>query len=114
MKFFNKITGSKNEIIAENYLKKIGYKILQTNFSCKLGEVDIIAKDKNCIVFVEVKAKSNVDFGYPREMVNKTKQKKIRKVAQVYLLQNHEYDCDCRFDVIEILDEKIEHLKNCF
>lgn len=114
MKIFNKITGSQGEAIAQKFLKDQGYKILATNFTCKIGEIDIIAKQKKTIVFVEVKTKSNLDFGYPREMVNITKQNKIRRVAEYYLLKTNQTDCECRFDVIEVLDGKVEHLKACF
>ena len=65
MKIFNKITGSQGEAIAQKFLKDQGYKILATNFTCKIGEIDIIAQQKKTIVFVEVKTKSNLDFGYP-------------------------------------------------
>lgn len=114
MKIFNKITGSQGEAIAQKFLKDQGYKILATNFTCKIGEIDIIAQQKKTIVFVEVKTKSNLDFGYPREMVNITKQNKIRRVAEYYLLKTNPTDCECRFDVIEVLDGKVEHLKACF
>lgn len=114
MKFFNKITGSQGEAIAQKFLKDQGYKILATNFTCKIGEIDIIAQQKKTIVFVEVKTKSNLDFGYPREMVNITKQNKIRRLAEYYLLKTNKTDCECRFDVIEVLDGKVEHLKACF
>ena len=114
MKIFNKITGSQGEAIAQKFLKDQGYKILATNFTCKIGEIDIIAQQKKTIVFVEVKTKSNLDFGYPREMVNVTKQNKIRRVAEYYLLKTNKTDCECRFDVIEVLDGKVEHLKACF
>lgn len=114
MKIFNKITGSQGEAIAQKFLKDQGYKILATNFTCKIGEIDIIAQQKKTIVFVEVKTKSNLDFGYPREMVNITKQNKIRRLAEYYLLKTNKTDCECRFDVIEVLDGKVEHLKACF
>ena len=80
MKIFNKITGSQGEAIAQKFLKDQGYKILATNFTCKIGEIDIIAQQKKTIVFVEVKTKSNLDFGYPREMVNITKQTRLEEL----------------------------------
>lgn len=114
MKIFNKVVGNKGEIMAQNYLKSLGYKIIATNFSCKMGEIDIIAQDKKTLVFVEVKTKTSSQLGFPREMVNLHKQNKIRQVAQYYLLKNKLTNCDCRCDVVEILEDRVAHLKGCF
>ena len=110
------ITG---EVLACNFLKEKGYKILQTNYKNRLGEIDIIAKDKNIIVFVEVKSRLSTRFGLSIEAINFYKQKKIIEVATVYLKQKKLFDNICvRFDCIEILgdktDYKIEHLTNIF
>lgn len=114
MKIFNKIIGNQGELAAQKYLKKQGYKILQTNFSCNFGEIDIIARQKKCIVFVEVKTKTSLNFGHPREMVNLKKQNKIAKVAEYYLIKNKLTSCECRCDVIEVLDGKVTHIQGCF
>lgn len=71
------IYGKKSEIVASNYLKKKGYKILEMNYKNKVGEIDFIAKDKNYIVFVEVKARMSRLFGYPLEAIDERKQFKI-------------------------------------
>ena len=102
------------EYLAKQFLIKQKYKILHTNFKTNIGEIDIVAKDKKTIVFVEVKAKSTLSFGYPREMVTQSKQQKILMVAQQYQKRYDLFDAPCRFDVIEILDEKITHIKNAF
>lgn len=83
-----KILGASGEQRAAEFLKEKGYKILGTNFSNKIGEIDIIAKDKEFVVFVEVKARSSKAFGLPSEAVNFHKQQKIRKVALSYLKSN--------------------------
>lgn len=110
----NYIKGKLGESLALEYLKKNKYKILETNFTCKIGEIDIIAMKKKQYIFVEVKNRSSDRFGMPREAVNYYKQQKIRMVAQVYLKMKHKEDVDCQFDVIEILDGEINHIENCF
>ncbi len=110
----NCLKGRKGEAEAENYLREKGYKILRRNFKVSFGEIDLIAKDKDTIVFVEVKARNSLRFGLPREAVTYRKQQNIRKVALLYLQLNHMLDQNCRFDVIEILNGEITHLENCF
>lgn len=113
-KRYNKVTGDNAEELATAYLKKKHYKILERKFKNKIGEIDIIAKDKDVIVFVEVKYRSSDYFGLPREAVNEYKQRKIRMVATSYLKKDRTLSVPCRFDVIEILGEEITHIENCF
>ena len=84
------------------------------NFSCKIGEIDIIAMDKDTLVFVEVKARNTAMFGLPREAVTAKKQYKIRRIAELYLQRYSTLDQKIRFDVIEILGDKITHIENAF
>lgn len=114
MKKINKICGTIGEIDAEKYLKDKGYVIVATNYRNRLGEIDIIAKDKNVLVFVEVKSRATLAFGRPYEAVDGRKQYKIRKVAELYLLSIKNYYADVRFDVIEIIGEEINHIINAF
>lgn len=109
----NIVTGRVGETQACDYLEKLGYKIIARNYRNKIGEIDIIAKDKETLVFVEVKTRSSNKFGYGREAVNYKKQMKIRNVATAYLKYKHILDTSVRFDVIEIND-KVEHFKNAF
>ena len=102
------------ELLAKNFLRKKGYKILHTNYKTNLGELDIVAKDKKTIVFVEVKAKSKEKFGRPCEMVNNYKKIKIMQVAQQYQRKFGLFDIPCRFDVIEVLDKEINHIINAW
>lgn len=111
------IFGTKNEIIASNYLKAKGYEILEMNYKNKIGEIDIIAKDRDYIVFVEVKGRYSRKFGDPTEAVNYTKQQKIRAVASIYLMKNRKTEANCRFDVVAVLgdnDAEIRHIINAF
>lgn len=113
-KVFNKVSGDGGELKAAEYLKKIGYKIIKINYTTKIGEVDIIAKDHTCYVFVEVKFRLSDYFGRPSEAVNIYKQRKIRNVATIYINKNRLFNETCRFDVIEILGDEINHIQNCF
>ena len=113
-KTFNKVTGDSGEKLALEYLKNNKYKILKTNYKTSIGEIDIIAKLENTIVFVEVKTRVSDKFGLPREAVNYHKQYKIRQVASQYIKFNKLFDSLCRCDVIEILAGKITHIQNCF
>ncbi len=114
MKKLNKVVGNKGELQAKIFLQKNKYKILEMNYTCKLGEIDIIAKEKETIVFVEVKTRASCQYGRPMEAVTPYKQNKVRTVAKYYLMLNDALEKDVRFDVIEILDDEINHIKNAF
>ncbi len=100
MKYFNRQTGRIAEQLAAEALVKKGYQILKRNFSNRFGEIDIIAKDAQTLVFVEVKAKIGVDFGLPEEMINKNKLQKIQRMAMIYLQGKQ---MQCRIDVVAIV-----------
>ncbi len=116
--FYKQDFGQNGENIAENYLKSIGYFILNRNYRCKQGEIDIIAKDGEEIVFVEVKTRSSIIYGNPAEAVDTYKQKHIRKAAEVYVYSNQLYNCYIRFDVIEVYlnrqTYRINHIKQAW
>ena len=97
--------GKLGEQIAVEYLSKNKYQILERNFYCRQGEIDIVAKDKDEIVFVEVKTRSNYNFGRPSEAVDYNKQKHIYRVAKYYLYKRNLLNLFVRFDVIEVLIE---------
>jgi putative endonuclease len=94
--------GKLGEDIATKYLLSKNYKMIERNFWCKQGEIDIIAKDKNEIVFIEVKTRSSTICGRPSEAVTETKQKHIKKAAKYYIYLNHIEDYYIRIDVIEV------------
>ncbi len=106
--------GFLNEKKAQQIIQEKGYEILDTNFSCPYGEIDIICRDGDCIVFIEVRSKKNPNFGLPEETVTPVKQKKIVKTAQYYLSINNVDFEQVRFDVVSILGNKIKHIKSAF
>lgn len=103
------------EKIAQGYLKANDYQILKNNFYTKRGEIDIIAQKENCIVFVEVKTRSNLEYGTPAMAVDGLKKKRLKSTASIYMYQNQLYSYNVRFDVIEIIINsgkcKINHIK---
>ena len=112
-------TGSIGEEIAARYLETKGFEIKKRNFQySNFGEIDIIAKDGNILVFVEVKANRTKNFGKPEFRVGISKQRQIYKVAQIYMSYNHIRNTDCRFDVIGIEmgrdTNEITHFENAF
>ncbi|NCB51007.1 MAG: YraN family protein [Clostridia bacterium] len=112
-----KLRGREGEAEAARYLGKKGYKIIGQNYSCRFGEVDIIAESNGFIVFAEVKLRKNADFAEAREFVTVSKQDKIKKAASVWLASN-ETEFQPRFDVIEIYSggnkTGINHIENAF
>ncbi len=113
-KRLNKIKGDIGEVLSVNLLKKKGYKILATKFSTKFGEIDIIARHKKTIVFVEVKRRLSFQYGRPIEAIDYRKERTIKKVAEYYLNKTKNLDSDVRFDVVEIVDNEINHIENAF
>lgn len=109
--------GSAGESAAAAYLKKKNYKILGQNFSCRFGEIDVIARQGEYVVFVEVKTRRNENFAQAREFVTRAKQERVIKAAGLWLQQN-DVDLQPRFDVIEVVGEgrtrKITHIENAF
>ncbi|MCB2299797.1 YraN family protein [Clostridium tagluense] len=120
MKAFNKDIGSLGEGISENFLKNLGYRILEKNFRCKCGEIDLIATNKGYICFIEVKTRYATNFGVPAESVTFSKQHKIHKTAEVYILRKNIIDYNFRFDVIEVLlnhdnnNFSVNHIQDAF
>ena len=105
--------GRKYELLAFDYLQKKNYKILEQNFQNRYGEIDIIAKDGDILVFVEVKYRAS--NGDPLEAVHPAKQKKISRVAFGYYNSMAEKGLSCRFDVIAVYgNERIVHIENAF
>lgn len=95
-------TGKQGEKAATEYLKQKGYQILETNYYCKRGEIDIIALDKQELVFIEVKTRTTNQYGSPAESVTKQKQKHIYKTAEYYLYKRNLEQEQIRIDVIEV------------
>ena len=113
--YYKKKIGNSGEDDATKYLINLNYEILFRNFSCNFGEIDIIALDKNVepneIVFVEVKNRTNTNCGNPSEAVNFVKIRHLYKVAMYFMYLYNLEDNAIRFDVIEVLNSSINHIK---
>jgi len=110
--------GKKGEDLALRYLKKNGYRIFERNYVCKLGEVDIIAREKDTLAFIEVKTRTSTAFGPPQLAVNAAKQMQLSKVAQYFLKEKCLEDVKARFDVVGIVlgprGPEIELIRDAF
>ena len=115
---YRKNLGIFGEIKATKYLKQLGYKILLKNFVSRQGEIDIIAKDKEEYVFIEVKSRSSGTYGKPVDAVNAEKIKHILDVSRYFIYKNKIDNKLIRFDIIEVYINKknyfINHIKNIF
>ena len=109
-----RLVGQRGEDAAIEYLKAHNYTILDRNYFCHFGEIDVVAWDGEFIVFIEVKSRSDVSFGLPREAVNWKKQRTIIKCAQYWLYKHKRNGEPVRFDVVEILNGEINHLIDAF
>lgn len=99
----SKELGMRGEDAATRFLYGRGYEIIDRNWECFAGEVDIIARDKDCLVFVEVKTRTNCEKGFPSEAVDAKKREKYEKIALAYLANNEYLDITLRFDVVSIV-----------
>ena len=104
--------GAEKEQKAGKYLEDAGYEILEYNYRCRAGEIDIVAKDGNYLVFCEVKYRSGTGSGHPLEAVDFRKQKIISRCALYYLTRGGIQDVPCRFDVVSMTDEEILVVRN--
>lgn len=117
--FWKKFLGIFGENAAEKYLKSIGFKILKKNYKCRYGEIDIIAKDKGVLSFVEVKTVSTDKAETPYDTINAKKREHISRTAMFYLRENGMNEAACRFDVISVKykngeEPKVEFIKGAF
>lgn len=108
-------TGAAYEERAARWLSEKGFVILERNYRCRQGEIDLIARDGRYLVFVEVKYRSGECAGHPAEAVHAQKQYRISRTA-LYYCYTHRIpeDQPCRFDVVTVLGDQIEHIKNAF
>lgn len=117
MKRNNKTLGRYGELLAALFLNCKGYRILERNYRNSFGELDLVARRKSTLIFIEVKTRTSKRFGQAAEAVNPQKQQRIRKLALAYC-RHHGYDLyqtDLRFDVVEIYPPlTVRHIQNCF
>jgi putative endonuclease len=118
MKTGRRELGDRGEDLAAAALKRQGYKIIERNYLTPLGEIDIIAKQRGILVFIEVKTRKSDRFGTPAEAVHPAKQVKLRRLADYYLKQKRLGEAPVRFDVVGIMvkdgDPVIEIIPNAF
>ncbi|MGE4585804.1 MAG: YraN family protein [Mangrovibacterium sp.] len=114
---FHTETGKKGERIAAEYIQKLGYRILETNWRSRRAEIDIIALDQDELVIVEVKSRTGEQFGHPADAVNQKKMDHLIAAAERYIRRN-QIGLNTRFDLIAIIFEnnrhRLEHIKNAF
>lgn len=115
----NKTLGEMGELIAVTFLQGLKYAIIERNYRCKCGEIDIIARDGRTLVFVEVKTRRTVAFGVPQLAVTPFKQRQVSKAALTWLAQKKLHNANARFDVVAIIQGQhggpdIDHIKNAF
>ena len=112
------ILGKEGERIAEEYLKRKGYRLVERNYCCKGGELDLIVLDRRVVVFVEVKTRTGRGYGSPFEAVEYHKQQRMIRAAQVFLTEKQLHQRDARFDVVGVSwpggDPVVEHIENAF
>ena len=113
------VLGDRGEGRAVRHLESLGYEIIERNYRCRYGEIDIVARESGDLVFVEVKTRRGNDFGYPSEAVDHRKQAKLIRTGQNYLIKKNLGEIDCRFDIVEVyyLDGqpvRVEVIKGAF
>jgi putative endonuclease len=111
--------GNRYEAIAARYLGKQGYRILARQYRCPYGEIDLVARDGDILVFIEVKGRASKGFGLPREAIGPRKQRRIWWSAQHFLWSREQREALCRFDVVTIETiapgtNRIEHIQGAF
>ena len=120
MHSYNKDIGSFGEAWARDYLISKGYKILNMNFRNKFGEIDIICKKNNLLIFCEIKSRYSNSFGSPIESITCYKQKQIIKLSELYLISKKYYNFNVRYDIIEVIfntitsSHIINHVQDAF
>ncbi len=110
--------GDLGETLAAEHLRRKGYKIIERNYRTRLGEIDIVAKHKGVLVFIEVKTRRSLRYGHPKGAVTAAKKRQISMVALAYLKKHHAMPCRARFDVVAVQtpedNPKIEVIANAF
>lgn len=120
MHSYNKDIGSFGEALARDYLISKGYKILNMNFRNKFGEIYIICKKNNLLIFCEIKSRYSNSFGSPIESITCYKQKQIIKLSELYLISKKYYNFNVRYDIIEVIfntitsSHIINHVQDAF
>ena len=112
----NKVLGDGGERLAKAYFVSKGYRILNANYKTDIGVIDLVVTNETDLIFVEVKTRSGLGYGYPAEAVTFAKQKRISQVASQYIKRFGLYDVPVRFDVVEVFAQsgEINHIEDAF
>jgi putative endonuclease len=108
------LQGQRGEERAVEHLRACGYSVIERNFRCRLGEIDIVARDGDALVFVEVRTRAHGRRGTALETVTPAKQRRIARVAEMYLAMRRQHAAACRFDVVGITGEHVELIRDAF
>ena len=106
--------GRKGEDLACAFLEQNGYRVIERNFRCKMGEIDIVATDGEYICFTEVKARTRTDYGMPRDAVDRRKQQRIARAAILYLIGKEWQNRLTRFDIAEVSPDDVLYIPDAF
>lgn len=106
--------GSEGESIVHDYLIGQGYRVVDMNYRRGPGEIDVIARQGERVVFVEVKRRTSMRYGRPAEAVTPAKRRRIVKTALLYLQEKHLMDCPVRFDIVELTPGRLNHIESAF
>jgi len=97
--------GDRAEDLALKYLQSKGFTVAERNFHCRYGEIDLIMRDRDYIVFVEVRYRASSNFGGALESIDQFKQAKLRRAAEFYLVKRKSNDCACQFGLLELIEQ---------
>jgi putative endonuclease len=106
--------GDEAEGWAQHHLEQKGYRLVERNFSTRLGEIDLIMEKKDTLIFVEVRERNSTQYGSPAETVTPRKQARIAKAALMFLKVRHLHNKNLRFDIVSISNDTLTHLENAF
>lgn len=106
--------GAVGETLAARYYEQQGFVVLDRNWRCRAGELDLVVRRERLLVFAEVKLRSSLAFGHPAEAVTRTKQRRIRSLALLWLREHDEHADDVRFDVVTVLGGRVEVVPDAF
>jgi putative endonuclease len=106
--------GALAEARAAELLQRKGYRVVDRNWTCRGGELDLVCLDGSTLVFVEVRARADARHGTPLETVVDLKRRRLIRAAEIYLHVKKRQDCACRFDVVAVTGDRIEHIEDAF
>jgi putative endonuclease len=101
--------GKAGEAAAKSYLEQQGYQITEINYRCSFGEIDIIARDKDTLVFVEVRTKTSLSFGCPEESITAEKARRLKRLASSYLQSHRHFEMPSRIDLVAVILDRDNH-----